>query len=338
MFKYLFIILVVINGCKNEKKGTIIFTEFPKTENIKFTNFLKYENGVANRLFLRDTSLIVYDWRGINGYFFYEYGLYRKLNLGKYIPFGRKKGHALGSLSAGIFDNTLWMYDLSLNKIIFKDLTQPKAVYRESSLLQQFYNIQFLDDANILGNGNYKVPNKLQEVNLYTGKITESFGPITDRPENIPFYAWKRANESSLIVNDNKDKAVLANMMSDQLEIFDLKTQKSITIKGPENFGPEFKSFKSADGEDLVGRNSKSRHGFTEAVATNKFIYLSFSGNAVGTPYISYTKTIYVYNWEGQPIKKINLDRYIAGYTISKDDKTLYAYDVVSKFIVKTKI
>ncbi|MGY3055480.1 hypothetical protein ACVWYG_003696 [Pedobacter sp. UYEF25] len=347
MFRYFLIILVFFCGCKNAKKvkteRTVIFSKFPKQQNVALHNLIKYDNGVVSRLYLTDTSLIAYDWRGQGGYFFYEYGLQSKQNINKYMPHGRGKGQGLGSLSAGIYKNSLWMYDIILNKIIFADLNGSSSsadaiVYKEYPFTEKYYNIQFLSDKKIVANGNYQTPNKIQEVNLNSGKIVADFGVLDGLPKSIPFYAWKRANEAFMALNRTQNKVVLANRFNDNIEIFDLESHKSVKVKGPENYKIEFAFFKSDENKDLIQRNEKSRYGFVRVMATNKNIYALYSGNNRDSNYIDYAKTLYVYNWEGQPMKKLNLDRYISGFTVSNDDKTLYAYDVVSKFIVTTKI
>jgi TolB-like 6-blade propeller-like len=345
MFKYLVLIAIFLTGCQNINgdtlKNTTIFSKFPNTEKITFKNFIKFENGPVSRIFLRDTTLIAYDWRAKSGYFFYEYGLNSKLNVAKYIPHGRGKGDALGSLSAGISNKSLWMYDISLSKIIFADLktTATEAIsYKEYPFSQNYYNIQFLDSSKVIANGNYKTPKKLQEVDLNSGKVLADYGLINNVPTNIPFYAWKRVNEAFLVLKPTKDKAVLAHRLTDQIEIFNLKNHESLTIKGPENFEAEFKSFKSNDNEDLISRNEKSRYAFVQAVATDKYIYLLYSGNNMSSQYIDYAKTVYVYDWDGKPIKKIDFDRYVSGLAVDNKNQTLYAFDVISKFIVTTKI
>jgi len=349
MSKYILLLLsaIFLVSCVNEKKDTvkneIVFSDFPKNENITFENFIKFDYGAISRMFLTDTTLIVYDWRARNGYFFYEYGLNSKLNTGKHIPHGRSKGQALGALSAGLFKNTLWMYDISLSKIIFSDLNT-KALSVDSTTTKEYpfspkyYNIDFLDSVRLIANGNYQTPKNIQEVNLNSGKIITEYGLITNIPKDIPLYAWKRANEGLLVLKPTNDKVVLANRLNDQLEIFDVESQNSITMKGPENFAVEFTSFKSNDGMDMVGRNEKSRYGFVRAAATNEFIYLLFSGNNRSSQYIDYGKTLYVYDWNGKPIRKITFDRYICGFVVSDDNETLYAHDVSTKFIVRTKI
>ncbi|WP_182954048.1 BF3164 family lipoprotein [Pedobacter gandavensis] len=339
-------IVVLFSSChaKNEfSNGTVVFSEFPKSENVTFNEVIKFEYGDISRMFLRDTSLIVYNWRAKGGCFFYEYGLNSKRNVGKAIPAGSGKGKALGSLSAGVDNNEVWMYDISLNKIIFSALTNPSlpaatASYREYPFSPDYYNIQFLDSSRVIANGNYKTPNKIQEIDLHSGKILADYGVLDSVPKDIPFYAYKRVKEAFLVLKPTKDKVVLAHRLSDQIEIFDLKSHKSITVKGPENFKVEFKFFKSVDQEDVIGRDEGSRYAFIQAAATNKFIYVLYSGYNMSSQFVNCAKTIYVYDWDGKPVKKINLDRDVSSITVGNDDQTLYAFDMMSKFIVHTKI
>lgn len=344
MIKYIFVIAIICCSCQEPKSSqnkVIEFHQFPKETTLELHNFIEYQGGVLSRMFLRDTMLIVYNWRGKGGYFFYEYGLNSKLNIGKYFPLGRGPGKALGSLSAGLYKNNLWMYDISLNKIILTDLTtksQQTNTYKEYPFPEKYYNIQFITDSKLLANGNYEMSDTFQEIDLNLHKVTASYGVLLDTSKNIPFYAWKRANEGLLSLKPTSDKAATAHMWSDKIEILDLKTKQGVTIKGPENFNPEFVSFKSDTNQDLIGRNEKSRNAFSCLTTTDKYIYALFSGNNMTSPYINYGKTIFIYDWSGKPVREIKLDRYISSFVVSKDDRTVYAYDVSSKFIMKANL
>jgi hypothetical protein len=189
------IIFCCCQSPKHKSDKQIVFSKFPKEASITFNKLIEYPSGVISRMFLRDTSLIVYNWRGTGGYFFYEYGISSKKNIGKYMPRGRGNGKTLGSLSAGIYKNNLWMYDNILNKIILADLKNnllDTVVYREYPFAPKYYNIQLVNYANVVANGNYKMPNKLQEINLKSTKITADFGVLHDSPDSAPYYAWKR--------------------------------------------------------------------------------------------------------------------------------------------------
>lgn len=344
MNKYIILIALLIASCgrKEVVNKNRTFSKFPEEKNISFKEFAKYEAGEFSKMFIIDTILYGYDWRAFSGHFFLAYGVNSKKNIGKFIPHGRKQGKALGAVSLGLFKNKLWMYDTSLNKIILVNLNSSQNLtdsitYSEIPFSQKFYNIQFLTNNKIIGNSNYSVPEVLQEVDLNTGKILSSYGELTNSPKGVPYFAWKRANEAFLILKPAGDKVALAHRLSDNLEIVDLKTHEFTRIKGPENIEPDF-SFEKKGDEDIIYTNENSRKGFVRSMATNQFIYLLFSGETKFSPLLSNSNTLFVYDWNGQPVKKIKFDRYVSGFTVSDDDSTLYAHDILSKFIVTAKI
>ncbi len=46
----------------------------------------------------------------------------------------------------------------------------------------------------------------------------------------------------------------------------------------------------------------------------------------------------YIYDWDGNPIRKLILNKYIQGMAVSKDNKTLYAFDVNTGFLIRATI
>jgi len=69
--------------------------------------------------------------------------------------------------------------------------------------------------------------------------------------------------------------------------------------------------------------------------STNQFIYSSYSGKSLielqpdiineGFKITDFTNEIHVFDWEGNPVKRIILDEYIYSFGVSPDDKTLLA-------------
>ncbi|MES2828864.1 MAG: BF3164 family lipoprotein [Bacteroidota bacterium] len=347
MFRIIVFLLVFVCSCKPVRQElqskTVVFSKFPDSSKVTFQNFISTGDSKIARLYIRDTTIIAYDWRAKGGYFFYAYGLNSKLNFKKYVRFGSGKGKAQGAISVGLFKDQLWVYDLISRKLLFQNLklgmfSASSVKFKEFPIVQHFYNIQILDDQNIIGNGDYKTPNKLQEINLYSGKATADYGLFKGIPKGIPFYSWKRAQESFMALSPSTDRVVLVNRFSDQIEIFDRSSRESITVKGPENFVVEFTPFKDGRNVDMMQRNDKTRFGFTEISVTDNFIYALFSGYNENSGNAEFGKTLYIYDWEGTPIKKLTFDRLVSSIAVSDDDKTLYAYDPVSQSIVITKI
>lgn len=64
-----------------------------------------------------------------------------------------------------------------------------------------------------------------------------------------------------------------------------------------------------------------------------KYIYLLFSGNNVRSPRRFYGNRIFVFDWDGKPVKQIHLKNDVIGLTVSSDDKSLYTINPFTKFI-----
>jgi hypothetical protein len=69
---------------------------------------------------------------------------------------------------------------------------------------------------------------------------------------------------------------------------------------------------------------------------TEKFIYLLYSGK----PRLeSNTATyIYVYDWNGNPIEKINCKKEISAFVVSADDKDIYVFEPSSQSVLQSSL
>jgi len=321
---------------------TLVFSKFQKEKRVKFENFYHFKHGTARKFYQTDSSFIVWNARGDDGYFFYQYKFPKMDSVAAYLKMGRGKGETLAPLSGGIYKNTLWIYDMVMKKVIVKDLATSASLsnVNEYHPLGSFFSTQLQDSLKLLVTGaRDTTSHKIKQLDLITGKEINRFGSYNDVPDGIPLAAWKQANESQLFINPNSKKVALAYRLTDKVEIFDLNNNKDIkTIKGPENFKAEFTAYKSSDNRDLVQRNDKSRFAFLSGHASEKYIYLLYSGNNHESEHRDNGRYIFVYDWDGKPLLKLTLDRYISSFTVSKDGNTLYGFDVATNYIVKAKI
>ena len=123
----------------------------------------------------------------------------------------------------------------------------------------------------------------------------------------------------------------------DQIEIFNTKKQTSRVIQGPEGYDVEFQPMKV--GENYVmSPNNKTRYAFINGAVTDNNIYLAYSGSLFLDENSYFGKSIYVYDWEGNPIRKLIFKKNILSLTVSDDDKTIFAYDANKGFIVQANI
>lgn len=332
------------NKSQNISKDTIVFGQFAKTLSLNFDNFLKLDHGSTRKLYLTDSSLIVCNLQGSAAdYFFYQYSLSDKSFISRQVKGGRGAGQALNAFSSGLYrKNAIWLQDISLNKILITHLNNKASVndslnFQEYKVPKFFYSVELMNSLKLLATGAYHTPNKMLELDLSTTSRLTEFGTFSNAPKDIPFYSWTRAYESFLFLKPTEDKAVLACRYTDQVQIFDLSTKKSKIVRGPENYEPEFTPI-TVQNNDMIERNSKTRFAFVNGMVTNRYIYLLYSGNPHESKYKIDGKVIYIYDWMGNPVSKVDLDRYISGFTVSDDDSEMYAFDPNTGYIIKTKL
>lgn len=321
-----------------EKETTISFSKFPKEENISFKNLCDYTKGVAGMIECVDSNLLILNVNFGAEYLLNNYSL-RNSKISKgYIKTGKGPGEIVGIGGFGIQNENLWMLDVTSKKILTTKLSpifsnQPPGTINKYPLKNDYYKIVFKDNLHYFGVGSDKSTFKIQEVDLISGIEVNEFGTFENIPKSIDFQAFKAAHQCFIYMNPNGKKVVLAYRFTDAIEIYNVKTQEGVKIHGPEKFDVDFQ----AAGK-VMYRTDRTRFGFVGGTVTNKYIYMCYSGLLTESENAYSAKFIYVYDWDGNPVRKLNLDKYVDSIEVSGDDKTLYAYDAELGFIIQANI
>ncbi|TRT95357.1 MAG: hypothetical protein EWV61_22415 [Microcystis aeruginosa Ma_AC_P_19900807_S300] len=322
-----------------------VFGKFNSESFIPMEKVAKFDDILAAQVYFKDSLLLLCDVDGNTDYFFNVISLASKKIKGKYIEYGRAQGQALNAFSNGICQNNfLWVNDISAKKIIIVDIDKAQQknssineYLSEYSFTRNFYKGQLIDSASILVTGSDFSKGKLQLLNLRTREVVKEYGHYENVPDDIPFFSWKSAHEGFVYTNPSQSKAIIACRYTDQIEIFNLDDSTSKIIQGPENYKPEFTPIKVLGG-DISARTSKTRTAFASGFVTEKHIYLLYSGKLSNEKNTYQTKYIFVYDWKGNPIKKITLDNEVSSIAITNNEKTIYAFDASSGNILKGKL
>jgi hypothetical protein len=336
-----------LTACKDKDKIVLdenitLFSKFPKEINISFKELCEYNKGIPMSIHFVDSTLIIFNVSHEIESFFYNYSLKRDQLSEGYLKKGRGPSEAIGAFCSGISGNNLWAYDITLKKILMTDKT--KAIAKNNPSFNTFplkidlYNIALIDSTRFLVNGRVDSKYKIQEMD-FSGKIIAEFGEFKHIPENIPLDAVKDACHSFFFQKPSGSKVAMSYLHTDVLEIYEIKKPyRSKAVQGPLGFDLDFKV--GTQGKfSYMEKTDETKKAFIAGAVTDKYIYLVYSGlsHAEKADW-SYGKFVYVYDWNGNPIKKLNLDRRITGITVSKDDKTMYSYDVDKGFLVEAKI
>lgn len=337
--KLLFVIAFVFQ-IKQKANSTILvdtikFKKFSNEKELSFSEYLKLEGGYIRQIFLTDSNIVFLDLLASSNYFFNQYSLADKKLNKSFIKRGTKFGEAMNGFTGGVYNNeTFWFHDISLSRIVTAtpagSFSQEPIKLNQFTLSNFYHSIQIKDGTILYGEGATHAENKIQQLNLINNNEINLFDVYNRIPANIPYYAWKNAHEAFLYSKPTKDKLVLAYQYTDKVEILDLKTSQSKIISGPLNVEPKFTP-RVRDGRDEAVIHDDAIMTFINGFMTEKFIYLLYSGK----PRLeSNTATyIFVYDWNGTPIEKINCKKEISAFVVSADDSDIYVFEPSSQVV-----
>lgn len=341
---FLFCLLIILFSCKGNNslnyENIKDFEKFPQEVTVNFTNFLKLEGIFIRQLFLNDSSIILLDLNARLNNFFYQYSLSDYRLIRKFIKKGTKFGEALGGFTSGICNNeTIWFHDLSLSRLITVKIPsnenkQDSTIVRQFKLPHFYYSVQMKDTNVIYTSGASHQKSKIQELNLHTLKEKNLFGEFNNCPNKTPYFAWKTANDGFLYIKPTNDKLILAYRFTDKIEIFDLVYNRNLIIFGPSQFEPIFTS-SNRQGRDEVFTNEKTKWAFINGYVTNRYIYLLYSGRFNVGSNLDQSNNLHVYDWKGNPIKKIHFPQKISAFTISSNDSVIYAFNPNNNYLLR---
>jgi len=330
------------NNVIKKPVNAIEFKKFPVVQTLKEYDFIKIDTIKPFGLMLyKDTILLIRNSPNKAKYHFTTLNLKTHSFLTNYIESGYKTGQSLGFLSSGIMANYIWVFDLNKQEVIFSSLDSRSGKtieIKESGLPLSYYSVQMIDDTTLIGSGDYDSDYKLAKYNLAKSTVQEQLVPYNYEGTKETAREDKMAYESFLFLKPTGNKCVLACRYADQIEVVDLDSRKSKLIKGPEGFEPDVMVMVGSDGKKLSARNADTRFAFVNGKVTDKYIYLLYSGNKEDSGHFNYGKYIYVYDWNGTPVKKIELKDYISDFVVTKDDNFIYTYNPVTKFLQTAKL
>lgn len=321
------------------------FSDFPVNDSVSFDVLFEYKDGEPYDLHLIDSTLVIRNpaKAGIE-YFLYKYSLKNNQLSRGILKMGRGPGEALGVSVSGISGDALWLYDLTLGKVLTIDkeiLLAHDSVLKEFDeykIQDHYYRLDFIDSLHFAGVGNMLSKSKVNVVNLISGQQVNELGEVnTIPPDVIPNEALKDAYITYVYTNSANNKIALPYRYTDILEIMSLEDGKSFAVKGPTGFDSDME-LSNVGGRNLMLKTENTKKAFVKGAVTNQYIYLIYSGNLRVDENWSYGNQIFVYDWDGNPVRRLFLDKYIFAIAVSEDDTMIYSYDVNSGYIVQAQI
>lgn len=335
---------IYMMGCKDDiailNNNIVHFDHFYRVDSVSFETFAPYTLGNPGKIVIQDSVLIIRNRNKSTKFFFYNYNLKNKTFSNGYLRKGRGPSEAIGAWWNGKYKDVLWVFDLTLNKILTIELdnvlnASANHLFNEYPFEKQYFFMDFIDSLTIWANNVFDTRSKISAVNINTGKETYEVGAFGKIPEKVPLEAFKDAYTSYIFAKPSRDKVVLPYRYTDVIEIINVNgNHATIANQGPEGFDVEYKVEKNRGGY-YMSKVKETRKAYVDGCVTDRFIYLIYSGHYYDDEHWSNGRYIFIFDWDGHPVKKLVLDRYISIIAVTDDDKVIYSFDPVSGEIIK---
>lgn len=318
--------------------GAVTFNSFPIERTITSLNSFSLTESQIDKMTIYNDSILMFVTMS-SSYKFLVYDILNEKELGYAVKSGTKNNEVMGFISFGAFGSDFWVYDMIKSKVILYDynslLTNTDQGVNTYQIDKFYYSTQLINKQTMLVSGDYDSEYWFSIYDLSNGKIREDLVPYVRNNSDTVSKAIKTAYESFLYVKPDKSRAVLAARYADRIQIVNLDTKESKVIKGPDNYDPDMVLMKDNLGEEIYTRGPNTQYAFVSGTTTNKYIYLLYSGNNHNGTHRWYGKYIYKYDWDGNPIERLELPEYTLDFAVTSGDRIIYTYDPEDE-VIKT--
>lgn len=289
----------------------------------------------------RDSLLLVVNNLNRNPHHVTVYDITKRSAVNNVMPATRKKGGALSFMTLGVTDSLLWIFDVAKNAFVVGNMDtlvtgkRDVTAYSEYPVKPQtfYYDAMLLNRDEALLSANYDTDEKLVYVNFRDSSRNKMILSYQQDTNIGSSRINKMAYESFMLLKPDQKKLVLASRYADQFELIDPGTGKYKKVRGPLGLVPRLDPFKENTGVTVGTPGEQTVYGFLKGHVTPKYFYLLFSGYNVRSPHRFYGNKIFVYDWEGNPVKQFNLKDDIVDFSVSSDDKLLYTLNPLTRAI-----
>ncbi|MEP1087903.1 BF3164 family lipoprotein [Algoriphagus sp.] len=322
--------VLILSSCTSPKDSKSFFNDFPDEKNIK-GKYLDF-SAMLNQAFdieLINNQLIVAD---PDEYHFKTFDLENSNRLRRFGKIGEGPCEIIfpttiqrignNSNTIGLYGRKNWKYQEMNIKAIDDKID---SCYNQTSRAFNFNYQKLLkiSDSLFFGTGIFDLKFAMSRANSNEFEVLDIPYPFTDgnaQSGNVPM-----SQQGDLILKPSGDKILCTTKYAPYFEILNINGEKEVKSSYVfEGWAPETKP---NDDEKSISANLKqeNKFGFISSSATNNYIYLLFSGKDFSIdPYLS--DIVLVYDWEGNKIKRFNLDHEVEFITVSSDDEFLISY------------
>lgn len=223
----------------------------------------------------------------------------------------------------------IWAYDLNqlrMTRVNLDSLLSPEE--HEPSTIK--FQIGFTPtspyvagDSLVITPGFLPEPARLAYLNADDGTFVRTVGPAFSNPDDVPWGVLHHAYQSKMAVHPDGQKAALVYRYTDRVEILTLDGSLTHVARGPVVDGPTF-DVGTMSGEPVMATKGGTLSAYSDVVCTDQRIYALYVGRYRNQPGSDFAATVHVFDWNGELVDILRLDRWTTAIGIDTSGTTLY--------------
>lgn len=324
LFLLLSVCLIVLSCTSKKERPATLMAMFTEEKSIKHQIIQEDVLNVPVELIYYDNKLIIVDFYGDQ--YFSVFDLTQNKKTATFLSKGQGPNETT-DIPSSVFvtnDTTLIWYDASrcIREAIFAgtfgnvkqirkvcDLNNPMPILRIAPLKGNKYV-----SVGLFDKGRYGIFDKAGN------PITFKYDYPKDKVDCLPM-AKAMAYQGRFLTNSNHSKIVCYTLESELLEF--IKINEAGDFEKIKEIQYDLAKYTPIGPMVVV---DKAKLCFIGGCSSEKFIYLLYSDEDFSkVKWFANSKTVLVFDWKGNPIKKIDLDLRVTAIAVDDKDKKLFA-------------
>lgn len=307
------------------------YENFPNNLKIELKPFNELKGGMIMKIFLSGQRFFATDVSAKKDNLIYCFDMKSGTQLSSYFQRTNKEFGGISPLSSGIIqDSTLWFYDFQLDRIVQTNINSHDSSFApvQTNLKSKFRQIQLLSDSTALVNGKFWSEDnaELSIINYKNDTAVYNFESFPREQDGISASLRNDANQGILHYHSPSQMAVFAKNLTDEFYIINIAKKNILKVRGPEYTSEE-------------AATSRTRRFFVSGGAlTTDLIYLSFTTKEENGQSRNQSKTILVFDWQGKPIRKIELSEFVSAFAVIEETNEIIGFNRDSGMFYKATL
>lgn len=328
------------NNDNNTKQIELSRLDFPDSTKLIGQN-IKFDSLISPYSFyvLRDSLLLV-EYMDANPFYMELFNLNTQNRIAGLMRRGKGPYEALSaSFTSNIYNysnsNEIWTYDIVMKRVSgfnIDSLLHNKESYFPKQIDLPRYSLEFskMNDSCFICFNSYYINDR-----KFNNKVDEIFRYKPSNEESVELtgkYFTFNVTGGYVLIAPQDDRILIPHFYEDRISIYNKELELIKILTGPDMIEPQYR-LKGENHVSFIPR--KEYRGYYPSCHTNNSIYIIYVGlNGIDSA-INFRRPVEVFkfDWDGNPVKRYIMDRYIYDISISSDEKVLYGtyYDSVGE-------